>query len=213
MSEGNAPRRFEGDRLVLASHNQGKLRELRAMLGPLGVRVIDAGEAGLPAPEETGTTFEANAILKARAACEATGLPALADDSGLSVDALGGDPGVYSARWAGPDGDHAPAITRVLDGLKGAESRAARFVCVLALAWPDGHVETRRGEVGGTITNAPRGAGGFGYDPIFVPASEARAAGGQGRSFAELTAEEKRADNHRARALAAMREGVFAADG
>ena len=199
-----SPRRFAGDRLVLASHNQGKLRELRAALDPLGVHVTDAGAAGLAAPEETGTTFEANAILKARAACEATGLPALADDSGLSVDALGGDPGVYSARWAGPDGDHAPAIARVLKGLEGAESRAARFVCVLALAWPDGHVETSRGEALGMIANAPRGQGGFGYDPIFVPE-------GGTRTFAELTAEEKRADNHRARALAGMLRDVFGA--
>ena len=202
-----APRRFEGDRLVLATHNQGKLRELRALLGPLGVHVTDAGEAGLAAPEETGATFEENAILKARAACEGTGLPALADDSGLSVAALGGAAGVYSARWAGPDGDHAPAIARVLEGLDGLEcegDRAARFVCVLALAWPDGHVETSRGEAPGAIANAPRGAGGFGYDPIFV-------AEGETRSFAELTPEEKRADNHRARALAGMMRTVFGA--
>ena len=201
---GTVHRRFEGDRLVLATHNQGKLSELRALLGPLGVAVTDAGEAGLGAPEETGTTFEANAILKAHAACEATGLPALADDSGLGVDALGGDPGVVSARWAGPDGDHAPAIARVLAGLEGRDDRRARFVCVLALAWPDGHVETSRGEAPGTIASAPRGQGGFGYDPIFVP-------DGETRSFAELTPEEKRADNHRARALAGLMRDVFGA--
>ena len=205
MSENHERRRFVGDRLVLASHNRGKLAELRATLGPLGVDVIDASEAGLTAPEETGTTFEANAILKARAACEATSLPALADDSGLSVDALGGDPGVYSARWAGPDGDHAPAIARVLAGLDGAADRSARFVCVLALAWPDGHVETSRGEAEGSISRAPRGQGGFGYDPIFLPQ-------GGTRTFAELTPEEKRADNHRARALAGMLRDVFGAD-
>ena len=196
-------RTFDGDRLVLASHNEGKLRELRAMLAPLGIDVTPAGAAGLTAPEETEATFEGNAALKARAACEAMGLPALADDSGLAVTALGGRPGVHSARWAGLDGDHAPAIARVLAGLAGQADRSARFVCVLALAWPDGHVETARGEAPGEILNTPRGEGGFGYDPIFLPA------GGQ-RSFAELTPEEKRRGNHRARAMAAMMDGVFA---
>lgn len=198
-------RKFEGDRLVLASHNVGKLAELRAMLAPLGVTVTPASDAGLEAPEETEASFEGNAALKARAACAATGLPALADDSGLEVLALGGQPGVHSARWAGPDGDHAPAIARVLAGLAGLEGQAdrvARFVCVLALAWPDGHVETARGEAPGTIVD-PRGSGGFGYDPIFLPE------GGE-RTFAELSAEEKRADNHRARAMRAMMDGVFA---
>ena len=195
-------RKFDGDRLVLASHNAGKLAELRAMLGPLGIAVTSADEAGLAAPEETETTFEGNAALKARTTCEATGLPALADDSGLAVTALGGAPGVYSARWAAPDGDHAPAIARVLEGLDGADDRSARFVCVLALAWPDGHVETARGEAPGEIVKAPRGQGGFGYDPIFLPA-------GRARTFAELTPEEKREDNHRARAMRTMMEGVF----
>ena len=197
-------RRFRGDRLVLASHNEGKLRELRAMLDPFGVGVLSAGEAGLAAPEETGSTFEENASLKARAAVPETGLPALADDSGLMVDALGGQPGIYSARWAAPDGDHAPAIDRVLKGLAGADDRSARFVCVLALAWPDGHVEFARGEAPGRIAETPRGTNGFGYDPIFV-------ADGETRSFAEMTPEEKRAHNHRARAMARLREGVFAA--
>ena len=196
-------RKFDGDRLVLASHNAGKLAELRAMLAPLGIEVTPASAAGLAAPDETETTFEGNAALKAKAACMATGLPALADDSGLAVTALGGEPGVYSARWAAPDGDHAPAIARVLAGLADADDRSARFVCVLALAWPDGHVETARGEAPGTITNAPRGVGGFGYDPIFRP-------DGETRTFAELTPEEKRADNHRARAMHAMMDGVFA---
>ena len=196
-------RKFDGDRLVLASHNAGKLAELSAMLSPLGVEVMPAGDAGLAAPEETEETFEGNAALKARAACEATGLPALADDSGLAVTKLGGRPGVHSARWAAPDGDHAPAIARVLEGLKGTDDRSARFVCVLALAWPDGHVETARGEAPGEIASAPRGEGGFGYDPIFKPE-------GSDRTFAELTPEEKRATGHRARAMHAMMEGVFA---
>lgn len=196
-------RRFQGDRLVLASHNEGKLAELRAMLAPLGIAVSPASAEGLSAPKETEATFEGNAALKARVACEATGLPALADDSGLAVTALGGRPGIHSARWAAPDGDHAPAIARVLDGLEGADDRSARFVCVLALAWPDGHVETARGEAPGVIVKAPRGDGGFGYDPIFLPE-------GSDRTFAELTKEEKRAHNHRARAMAVMMDGVFA---
>ena len=119
------------------------------------------------------------------------------------MTALGGQPGIHSARWAAPGGDHAPAIARVLDGLEGAEDRSARFVCVLALAWPDGHVETARGEAPGVIVNGPRGEGGFGYDPIFRP-------DGGDRTFAEMTREEKRAHNHRARAMAAMMDGVFA---
>ena len=195
-------RKFEGDRLVLASHNAGKLAELRAMLAPLGIEVTPAGEAGLAAPDETEDTFEGNAAIKARAACQATGLPALADDSGLAVAALGGAPGVHSARWAGPDGDHAPAIARVLEGVGGAQDRSARFVCVLALAWPDGHVEFARGEAPGEIV-AMRGSGGFGYDPIFLPE-------GGARTYAELTPEEKRTDNHRARAMRAMMDTVFA---
>ena len=205
-SDSQARRRFAGDVLVLASHNQGKLRELRAALDPLGVEVRLASEAGLAAPDETGTTFEENAVLKARVACAATGLPALADDSGLAVDGLGGAPGIYSARWAGRDGDHAPAIARVLKGLEGMPGRSARFVCVLALAWPDGHTETSRGEAEGTIADAPRGQGGFGYDPIFLP-------DGGTRTYAELTPEEKRADNHRARALSGMLRDVFGAPG
>ena len=196
-------RKFDGDRLVLASHNAGKLAELRAMLSPLGIAVMPAAAAGLEAPEETEATFEGNAGLKARAACAAMGLPALADDSGLAVTALGGRPGVHSARWATPDGDHAPAIARVLEGLEGRADRSARFVCVLALAWPDGHVETARGEAPGEIVKAPRGQGGFGYDPIFLP-------DGDTRTFAELAPEEKRATGHRARAMAAMMAGVFA---
>lgn len=194
-------REFRGDRLVLASHNAGKLAELRAALSPLGIAVVSAGEAGLDAPEETGTTFEENAILKAKAAAAQTGLPALADDSGLAVDGLGGAPGVYSARWAGPDGDHRPAMARIEEELDGRDP-AARFVCVLALAWPDGHVETTRGEVAGRVLFPPRGEGGFGYDPIFEPQ-------GEDRRFAEMTREEKAGMSHRGRALAALLHAVF----
>ncbi|MBB4659890.1 RdgB/HAM1 family non-canonical purine NTP pyrophosphatase [Parvularcula dongshanensis] len=194
-------RRFEGDRLVLASHNRGKLAELRALLDPLGISVLSAADAGLEAPDETGETFEENAALKARAAVEATGQPALADDSGLSVDALGGAPGVYSARWAAPDGDHSPAIARVEREL-GEQDGTARFVCVLALAWPDGHVETARGECHGRLVFPPRGEGGFGYDPIFVPE-------GAERTFGEMGPDQKRAFSHRSHAMTAMMEKVF----
>ncbi|MEI2387946.1 RdgB/HAM1 family non-canonical purine NTP pyrophosphatase [Breoghania sp. JC706] len=194
-------------RLVLASHNAGKLREIRALVEPFGMEVVSAGELGLPEPEETGTTFEANAELKARASATAANLPALSDDSGLSVDALGGDPGIYSARWAGPDKDFAMAMRNVEEKLQQAgastpDKRTARFVCALCLAWPDGHVETFRGEIAGTLVWPPRGAQGFGYDPVFLPE-------GHERTFGEMSAEEKHgwsageADplSHRARAF------------
>ncbi|WP_321343619.1 RdgB/HAM1 family non-canonical purine NTP pyrophosphatase [Breoghania sp.] len=194
-------------RLVLASHNAGKLREIRALVEPFGMEVVSASELGLPEPEETGTTFEANSELKARAAAEASGFPALADDSGLSVDALGGDPGIYSARWAGPDKDFAKAMADVEEKLgeaaaKGNDDRTARFVCALCLAWPDGHVETFRGEIAGAMVWPPRGSQGFGYDPAFQPE-------GHARTFGEMSADEKHGwtsgDNnplsHRARAF------------
>ncbi len=182
-------------RLVVASHNSGKVREIAALLGPLGLAPVSAGELGLPEPEETETTFTGNAALKARAAALASGLPALADDSGLEVFAIGGDPGVYSARWAGPDKDFAAAMQRVWDELRasGADSDA-RFVCALALAQPDGSVETFEGEVRGAIVWPPRGDKGFGYDPIFQP-------DGLTRTFGEMTHEEKLPLTHRARAF------------
>ncbi|MDJ0930343.1 RdgB/HAM1 family non-canonical purine NTP pyrophosphatase [Breoghania sp.] len=193
--------------LVLASHNKGKLREIRALVEPFGMEVVSAGDLGLPEPEETGTTFEANSELKARAASTAADLPALADDSGLAVDALGGDPGIYSARWAGPEKDFAMAMRNVEEKLQQAgatspDKRTARFVCVLCLAWPDGHMETFRGEIEGTMVWPPRGDQGFDYDPAFQPEDHER-------TFGEMSAEEKHGRtsgdanplSHRARAF------------
>ncbi len=182
-------------RLVVASHNSGKVREIAALLGPLGLEPVSAAELGLPEPEETETTFAGNAALKARAAAAASGLPALADDSGLEVFAIGGDPGVYSARWAGPNKDFGMAMQRVWDLLSvQGDDRSARFVCALALAQPDGSVEVFEGEARGVIVWPPRGDKGFGYDPIFEPQ-------GLTRTFGEMTHEEKLPLTHRARAF------------
>jgi XTP/dITP diphosphohydrolase len=194
-------------KLVVATHNAGKLVEIRDLIAPFGLTAVSAGELGLPEPDETGTTFEANAELKALAAARATGLPALADDSGICVEALGGDPGIYSARWAGPDKDFARAMRNIEELLqaKGAVTPAQRrgyFVAVLCLAQPDGLTEVWRGEVHGTIVWPPRGSAGFGYDPMFLP-------DGHDRTFGEMTAEEKHgwkpgdavALSHRARAF------------
>jgi XTP/dITP diphosphohydrolase len=191
-----------GDTLVVATHNPGKLREIEALVAPAGLTVVTAGSLGLPEPEETGRTFAENATLKAIAAAIASGHPALADDSGVCVDALGGDPGVYSARWAGPNKDFAAAMRRVEDGLQAAgaitpEARAARFVAVLCLAWPSGASGTFRGEVRGHMIWPPRGENGFGYDPMFVP-------DGYDRTYAEMTTEEKKGMSHRALAFAAF---------
>jgi XTP/dITP diphosphohydrolase len=193
-----------GDRLVVASHNRGKLKEFETLLAPHGLSVLLAGDLGLPEPEETGTTFEENALIKALAAAEAAKMPALADDSGVVVEALGGEPGVYSARWAGPEKDFRAAMARVEDRLREAgavtpDKRGARFVAVLCLAFPDGASEFYRGEVAGTLVWPPRGSGGFGYDPMFVPV-------GLTRTFAEITPAEKHAVSHRARAFARFAE-------
>jgi XTP/dITP diphosphohydrolase len=198
------PQALLAGRLVVASHNSGKVREIGALLAPLGVEAVSAGELGLPEPEETETTFAGNAALKARAAAEASGLPALSDDSGLEVFALGGAPGVYSARWAGPSKDFLSAMARIkyeLDCLRWPNYRA-RFVCALALTQPGGETEVFEGEARGHIVWPPRGDKGFGYDPIFL-------ADGQTRTFGEMTHEEKLPLTHRARAfeklLAALR--------
>lgn len=182
-----------GDRLVVASHNPGKVREIEALLAPHAIAAVGAAALGLPEPEETGASFEENAALKARAAAEASGLPALSDDSGLVVPALGGAPGIYSARWAGPEKDFRSAMKRVRREL-GETDKAAHFVAVLALAWPDGEVETFRGEVHGRLVWPPRGDSGFGYDPIFVP-------DGYDMTFGEMDPEEKHRISHRARAF------------
>ncbi|MCM8557180.1 RdgB/HAM1 family non-canonical purine NTP pyrophosphatase [Sphingomicrobium sediminis] len=189
-----------GDKLVLATHNKGKLREIAELVAPFGIEVIGAEEAGLPEPEETGTTFIANAELKARQAADLSGHPALADDSGLCVDALGGDPGIRSARWA-EDADGNRDFTRAMEKVetalqaKGDDTpRDAHFTCALSLAWPDGRIETFEGKVHGTLTWPPRGDKGFGYDPIFVPHDH-------DISFAEMDPAKKHAMSHRADAF------------
>jgi XTP/dITP diphosphohydrolase len=193
-------RRFTAPRLVLASHNPGKLAELQALLQPHSVSLTTSRELGLSEPAETGRTFADNARLKAHAAAEASGLPALADDSGLEAHGLGGAPGVHSARWAGPERDFARAMARVRDelGLRfggfGRADRSAAFVAVLCLAWPDGHEELAEGRVEGELVDPPRGAGGFGYDPMFLPA-------GERRTFGEMGPAAKQKLSHRARAL------------
>jgi XTP/dITP diphosphohydrolase len=198
------PRHFAGDRLVIASHNSGKVEEIAALLAPFDVAVVAAASLGIPEPEETGDTFEANAALKARAAVEVSGLPALADDSGLVVPALRGSPGIYSARWAGPAKDFRIAMERVHREL-GDKDRGAMFVAVLALSWPDHHTELYRGEVQGTLSWPPRGDHGFGYDPMFVPL-------GGTLTFGEMDPVEKHKISHRARAFAKLVEGCFRDD-
>jgi XTP/dITP diphosphohydrolase len=195
------PRRFEGGKLVIASHNAGKITEIAALLAPYRVEALGAAALDLPEPEETELTFEGNAALKAHAAAEATGLAALADDSGLVVPALGGAPGIYSARWAGPNRDFGVAMARVHREL-GDKDRAASFVSALALAWPDGEEVLFRGEIAGTLTFPPRGGNGFGYDPMFIPE-------GYDRTFGELPYVVKYAIDHRARAFGKLVEAVF----
>src|SRR6185295_15489245 len=160
-----------GDKLVIASHNEGKVREIRELLEPFRLNVIGAAQLRLPEPEETGSTFAENAKLKAEAASSASGLPALADDSGLSVAALDGAPGIYSARWAGPERDFSAAMKKVEERLEetGREERAAWFTCALALAWPDGPAVVVEGRIDGALSFPPSGLRGFGYDPIFLP--------------------------------------------
>ena len=197
-------RRFSGGDLVVATHNPGKLREIVALLQPLGANVSSAGERGLPEPEETGLTFIANAELKALAAAQASGLPALADDSGLAVAALAGAPGIYSARWAGPDKDFGLAMDRVRRELvaTGSEDHRAAFICALTLAWPDGHCESFEGRIEGNLVFPPRGDRGFGYDPIFI-------AQGRNITFAEMDPIEKHEMSHRANAFRLLVAACF----
>ena len=202
-------RLFDGAKLVVASHNLGKVREINDLLIPYGCETISAGELNLPEPEETGTTFVANAELKALAAAEASSLPALADDSGLAVAALDGDPGIYSARWGGPTKDFDMAmekVARLLDekGCTEPEQRKACFVCALSLAWPDGHCETFEGIVEGTIVWPQRGEKGFGYDPIFQPR-------GYEITFGEMDPESKHKMSHRADAFRQLIHACFTA--
>lgn len=186
-----------GDRLVVASHNPGKVKEIKELIAPFGIQTLGAAELGLPEPEETGSTFAGNARLKAEAAAKASGLPSLSDDSGLCVDALDGAPGIYSARWAGPDKDFRTAMRRIeeLLGEKGILDKRAHFVCALAIAAPGEETDIYEGRVFGTLTFPPRGDKGFGYDPIFLPE-------GYRFTFGEMDPREKHAMSHRARAFA-----------
>ena len=200
----NAPnhRRFEGGPLVIASHNPGKVREIADLLQPFGTEVTSAADLGLAEPIETGTTFAANAELKARAAAEASGQLALADDSGLVVAALAGEPGIHSARWAGPDKDFRAAMQKVEDELQGRNDRRAHFACALALCWPDGNLEAFDGAVHGTLVWPPRGTEGFGYDPVFVT-------DGHDLTFGEMDPAEKHRISHRADAFRKLVDACF----
>ncbi|KAA0971721.1 RdgB/HAM1 family non-canonical purine NTP pyrophosphatase [Aureimonas fodinaquatilis] len=204
--------------LVVASHNKGKIREIIELLEPFGFNIVSAADKALPEPEETGLTFEENARLKALAAARATGLVALSDDSGIAVDALDGQPGIYSARWGGPGGDFAMAMQKVEDRLRELdattpEQRRGRFVAVLCLAWPDGETREFRGEVEGEIVWPPRGDVGFGYDPFFLP-------DGHERTFGEMPSTEKHgwhpgqkdALSHRARAFQLFAREILGTD-
>ena len=194
-----------GDTLVLASHNKGKLREIAELLSPFGLNVKSADDLCLPEPDETELTFEGNALLKARAAAKGSGLPSVADDSGLCVTALGGAPGIYSARWAGEIKDFSAAMSRVERELKakGTKDYSAKFVCVLAVVSPDGDEQIFRGEVHGTLTFPPRGNRGFGYDPIFVM-------DGMTQTYGEIDPDRKHSISHRAKAFEMLlRSGLF----
>jgi len=201
--------------VVIATHNAGKLREMRELLAPYEIATLSAGELGLPEPPETGKTFADNARIKALAAARASGKTAFADDSGLVVEALGGEPGIHSARWAGPDKDFRAAMNRIQTLLvereaKNPEQRRTHFIAALCLAWPDGHVEEFEGRVDGIAVWPPRGNKGFGYDPLFRP-------DGFDRTFGEMNAEEKhglppqgRGLSHRARAFTKLAEACLA---
>lgn len=190
-------RRLQPGKLVIASHNKGKIREIAELLGPYGIEPVSAADLDLPEPEETGNTFIDNAELKARLAADLSGLPALADDSGLCVDALDGRPGIFSARWAGEKKDFAIAMARVNEEMANQEPEAGRnahFVCALSVAWPDGHIESFEGRVDGTLVWPPRGDHGFGYDPMFQPI-------GYEETFGEMNPDDKHAISHRADAF------------
>lgn len=196
-------RLVRGTRLVLATHNKGKLKEIADLLAPHDVAVVSAGALGLAEPEEDAPDFAGNARIKARAACEASGLIALADDSGFCVAGLGGAPGVLSARWAGPEKDFVGAMARAEGALGDDADRRAWFAAALCLAWPDGETATFFGRVEGSMIWPPRGNRGFGYDPVFLPA------GGR-LTFGEMAPEAKEAISHRARAFAQLRAACLA---
>ena len=213
--ERHLHRRLQG-RIVIATHNVGKLREMRELLAPYGVECVSAGELNLPEPDETGSTFIDNALIKARSAAQIAQLPSFADDSGLCIEALGGEPGIHSARWARDAGDYPAVMARIEkllreSGALAPEQRRAYFVSALAIAWPDGHTETFEDRIDGIIVDPPRGDAGFGYDPAFLPE-------GHTRTFGEMNAEEKhglpadgsRALSHRARAFQALAKACLA---
>jgi XTP/dITP diphosphohydrolase len=191
-----------GSRLVLASHNKGKLAELADLLRPYQIEILSAGALGLPEPDETAPDFAGNARIKALAAVSATNLPAFSDDSGFCAAALNGEPGVLSARWGGPEKDFIKAMDLVHERVGASADRRAWFVAALCLAWPDGHTETFVGRVDGTMVWPPRGDKGFGYDPMFVPE-------GDTRTFGEMDPEEKHTLSHRARAFSQVMASCF----
>ena len=198
-------RKLVPGKLVIASHNAGKVREIGELLAPFGIETVSAAALGLPEPPETGTTFIANAELKARAAADLSGLPALSDDSGLCVEALDGEPGIFSARWAGEGRDFGLAMRLVHEAIerKGPDAgHDAHFICALSLCWPDGHVESFEGRVDGTIVWPPRGTKGFGYDAIFQPI-------GRTETFGEIEPDEKHAMSHRADAFRQLVAACF----
>jgi len=191
-----------GEKVVLATHNKGKYRENAALLAPYGLEVLSAGELGLPEPEETGSSFQENSVLKARAACEATGLPAIADDSGLDVPALGGRPGIHTARWAGPQRDFRIAMRRVHDELGDNPDRRGFFVCNLSVVRPDGRTTSFEGRLEGDLVWPLRGDKGFGFDPMFQPK-------GFDLTFGEMDMAQKEAMSHRALAFAKLKEALL----
>ncbi len=200
-------RSLHGETLLIATHNKGKLEEFREILAPYGVRVVSAGELNLAEPEETETTFEGNARIKAQAAMQASGHITIADDSGLCVDALNGDPGVYTANWAGPERDWMMAMRTVEEKLQAAGAttpaqRTAAFMCTLCVLWPDGHERMYVGRVPGHLSWPPRGAFGHGYDPVFVPEGETQ-------SFGEMSHDKKNSLSHRAKAVALLLRDLF----
>ncbi len=205
VNHAESPPKLMAGPLLAATHNKGKVEELKALFAPHGFTVVSALELGLDEPEETEATFAGNALLKARAAMLASGLPALSDDSGLAVTALGGEPGIYSARWAGEPRDFYRAMERVEEALKasGSPDRSARFVCALAVAWPDGQEAVFEGEVHGELVWPPRGDRGFGYDPVFV-------ADGETITFGEMDPDRKHAMSHRAEAVKKLRAALLA---
>lgn len=195
-------RKLTEPKIVLATHNPGKVVEIKALLEPFGTDVVAAGDLGLPEPIEDAPDFIGNAKIKALASATASGMPALADDSGLCVNALGGEPGIYSARWAGPNKDFNIAMTRVADELGDHEDRSAYFVCALCLAWPDGHTEAFQGEVHGNLVWPARGDRGFGYDPMFIPT-------GFDITFGEMDPDKKHGMSHRHHAFVQLVDACF----